>query len=135
MNFILCLNFKINELRECAPQLVERADTSIRLSLTCLMEFDDDSKYKAWKRDVTQMITIEFDVDDITICEIRIFANSLMPFHRCGSADIVLHSTMDFIEKSEKYGRDTYYNYKCDDGFELVGSPDVRCGLNNYWLG
>ncbi|CAG2112189.1 unnamed protein product [Medioppia subpectinata] len=119
---------KVNDLRECVPKVIETTDTTIRLGLTCVMEFDGDSK------DKTQMITIEFDVNDISICEIRLYTNSFMPFHRCGSADIVLFSSMEFIKSGNKYTGNSYYRYKCDEGFQLDGPEDVRCGLNNNWL-
>jgi hypothetical protein len=130
----LLFNIEVNEFRECLPEVIEKNGLSVKLSLTCFIEFEGNSKYEIWERDVSQLITIEFDIDDITICEIRIFTNSFMPFNRCGSADIPLHSTMEFIKSGDKYGRNPYYKYKCDEGFELEGNEDVRCGLNNQWL-
>ncbi|XP_054160017.1 uncharacterized protein LOC128958227 [Oppia nitens] len=125
---------RVNELRECVASVVDTTDATKRLALNCLMEFDGDSNWEAWERDKTQVIDIQFDVNDISICEIRLYTNSFMPFHRCGSADIVMYSTMEFIKSGNKYSGNSYYKYQCDEGFQLEGSDDVRCGLNNNWL-
>src|SRR5262249_9384773 len=44
------------------------------------------------------------------------------------------HGTIEFIKSSTKYGRDPYYKYECDEGFQLIGHDDVICGLNNVWI-
>ena len=97
------------------------------------MEFDGDSQYEAWDKDQTQVVSFEFDNDDITICEIRLYKNSFMPFNRCGSADVVLYSSMEFVKSGSKYTSGSYYRYSCNPGFKLIGTDTVRCGLNNIW--
>ena len=27
-----------------------------------------------------------------------------------------------------------HYQFRCDQNFKLIGNPEVRCGVNNYWL-
>ena len=128
------MNIQVNEIRDCDPALLETSDTTVKVSLTCFMEFEGDSLYDVWEKDQTQMITIDFDMDEINICEIRLFKNSFMPFYRCGSADIVLHSSLEFVKTGSKANGGSYYRYTCDKGFKLEGTDTVRCGLNNNWL-
>ena len=124
----------VNDMRDCDSNVtVNKTDLIIRIN--CLVQYDGDSIYEVWGQDKVKVIRIDFNtLDQLTICEIHLYANSFMPYHKCGSADIVLKSKMEFIKSSSKYGLSPFFRYICEDGFELIGNQDVRCGLNNYWL-
>lgn len=79
------------------------------------------------------MISIVFDTADVTICEIRIFKNSFLPYHRCGSADMPLFSQAEYVTSGSE-SKEPYYSYNCDPGFDLIGPQRVHCSLNNRWL-
>ena len=126
---------KVNGGRKCVQKElylnVVQNLTFADIVITCTMEFIDPGHVELWKKDQTNAIEIVFKAEDFDFCGIRIFKKSEKPYHWCGTADVVPHSSRYF--RIPKVKGNFHYRYWCSEGFELGGKQDVNCGMDNYW--
>jgi hypothetical protein len=132
----------VNNQRECKPKSVTKLDINeslIKYGFVCdLKNSNSDLEslqfYNMMFEDVSNL-TINFAVQEITVCELHVYQTYISRSSACGSPDIPLHSNYTTVyteDKEEQAG--IGFSFQCNPGFKLVGNPVINCEFSTMSL-
>lgn len=123
----------VNNQRECKPKSVTKLDINeslIKYGFICDLKnsnsYLETLEYYNMKYDDVSNLTINFAVQEITVCELHVYQTYMSRLSACGSPDIPLHSNYTIIyTEDEGEPASIGFSFQCNPGFKLVGNPVI----------